>query len=311
MNRIRSVPSGSRLSTRPAGLAPVLGREAVRLLGALAAEGAYALPDPTAPGDGLIVRSGGGGISLGAGRFAAAAGAALLSADLAERTTGRHARLTISPAGRARLRRERAGAQPPYLAQHLDLVEEGGRDAPAKVGAKVGAKAGDRPDRTEARPLRDAAESPLAWMARRRDRDGVPLIDAACYEAGERLRRDLTQAVMLPRLGPDWSGVKVDGSGARDPSSASDAMLAARQRVRAALAAVGNDLSGLLIDLCGFLKGLERIEAERRWPVRSAKVVARIALGRLAEHYGLEREAVGPDRGRMRLWRDAPAAGRP
>ncbi|MCJ2081753.1 DUF6456 domain-containing protein [Methylobacterium sp. J-090] len=309
MNKIRSVPSATRVSARPAGLAPVLGREATRLLGALAAEGAYALPDPTAQGEGLIVRSGGVGVSLGAGRFAAAAGAALLSADLAERTNGRNARLTISPAGRARLRRERAGAQPPYLAQHLDLVEEGGRDG--RTDGKIDGKTDGGDGRKGARPLRDAAESPLAWMARRRDRDGVPLIDAACYEAGERLRRDLTQAVMLPRMGADWSGVKVDGSGARDPSSASDSMLAARQRVRAALDTVGSDLSGLLLDLCGFLKGLERIEAERRWPVRSAKVVARIALGRLAEHYGLEREAVGPDRGRMRLWRAAPAAGRP
>lgn len=260
-----------------------LDRAAARLLAALAQDGAYALEDPFAE-DGLIVRIGGTGMSLGCGRFPTSAGNTLLAADLVERSVGRRTRLTISAAGRAKLKRDAAGDGTPYLAQHLDLIEGG---------------AGDGPDRT----VRDASESPLAWMARRRDRDGRPLIDAACFEAGERLRRDLTIAALMPRMGVDWSGGKVDGGGPRDPSAASDAMLAGRQRVRSALDAVGSDLSGLLIDLCGFLKGLERIEAERRWPARSAKVVARIALARLAEHYGLEREAVGPDRARMRIWR--------
>lgn len=279
MNTTRNIVA---MGTGPVRRRPAtLSTEASRLLRALSQEGAYALADP-AEAEGWIVREGGAGISLGGGRFRQAAGADLLANDLAEQAGGRRARLTISPAGRARLRREQAGARSPYLAQHLDLV-------------------GDVPEPD--RPVRDASESPLAWMARRRDRDGVPLIDAACFEAGERLRRDLTVASLMPRMGQDWSGVSVDGSGPRDPSAGSDAMLAARQRVRSALGAVGNDLSGLLIDLCGFLKGLERIEAERRWPARSAKVVARIALARLAEHYGLEREAIGPDRGRMRLWR--------
>lgn len=260
-----------------------LGRDAGRLLAQLGTVGAYAIADPIDDAM-LVVRSGGTGISIGGGRFPAKAGLALVAADLAESGPGGHGRLTISPAGRARLRRQGADADTRFLAQHLDIEE---RDAAS----------GER-------RLRDASESPLAWMARRRGRDGAPLIDPACFEAGERLRRDLTTAMLLPSTGARWGEPRVDGSGPRDPASASDAILSARQRVRAALDAVGADLSGLLIDLCGFLKGLERIEAERHWPARSAKVVIRIALSRLAEHYGLEREARGNDTGRMRLWRD-------
>ena len=76
MNKIRSTPSSPRKTARPAGLALLLGRDARRLLAALAEEGAYALSDPTAEGDapdGLVVRVGGAGVSLGAGRFPAAA----------------------------------------------------------------------------------------------------------------------------------------------------------------------------------------------------------------------------------------------
>jgi hypothetical protein len=272
------------LSPVRARLLPIgvpLDSEAERLLGQLSAAGAYALSDPIDPGM-LILRGGGDGVSLGRGRFALAAGECLLAAGLADREGGRAQRLVLSDAGRARLRRRDWPSEMACTAQHLDLVV-------------------DRFDDTTV--LRDASESPLAWMARRRGRDGAPLIDAAAFEAGERLRHDLTQAAMLPKVGVDWSKVKVDGGGPRDPSAASDRRIAAKQRVDRALRAVGADLSGLLIDLCGFLKGLERIESERGWPARSAKVVARIALGRLAEHYGLSGKAIGPDQSRSRLWR--------
>lgn len=273
----RSATAGARPRGAATGDLPA---EASRLLARLGEPGAYARPDPLVE-EALVTRRGGDGISVGSGRFAAASGRALAAADLATWNAA-GTRLTISEAGRARLRREARPGDLAFADQHRELAVVQGGAGPT---------------------LRNAAENPLAWMVRRRDRDGAPLIDAAAFEAGERLRRDMTAAALLPRMGSDFGAPRVDGGGPRDPASAADHVIAARQRVRGALDAVGSDLSGLLIDLCGFLKGLERIEAERRWPARSAKVVARIALGRLAEHYGLEREATGPDRARLRLWR--------
>lgn len=280
------------MNKRPVSSPDRLAREAARLLAALEPEESSATADPIEAGL-VTVRQRRGTVSIAAGRFRQEALDALLRRGLAERAPS--GAVIIAEAGRAHLRRLRSRPEEGFRAQHGDLVDAAlDGDAPARV-------------------RRDASESPLAWLRRRKGRDGQPLIDAAAFEAGERLRRDLTLARWLPGVTVNWDATPGGSSGGpRDPAASTDAALAARQRVDRALRAVGADLSGLLVDLCGFLKGLERIERERGWPPRSAKVIAALALGRLAEHYGLQREARGPERSRgVRGWRPSMPEGGP
>lgn len=139
------------------------------------------------------------------------------------------------------------------------------------------------------RPGFDPDESPLAWLRRRKDKDGRPMITDIEFQAGERLRADFWRAALTPRTTTNWQAF---GMGGRSSPSGlpgtdiSDSAAAAQSRVARALAAAGADFSGILIDTCAHLKGLSVIEMERGWPQRSGKVVLQFALRALARHYG-------------------------
>lgn len=265
-------------------------RTTAALLAVLGEPGAYGLPDPLDPGR-ILVRRSQRGVSIGGGHFPAATAEALVRTDLADwASAGTGARILLLTAmGRARLTREAVPPDLAFVAQHrpLEVAEH-------RVGNET------------VRVTVNAEESPLDWLRRRKGRDGQPLIDAASYEAGERLRRDLTQAQILPNVSARWSALPAGPGGVQDPAAATDAVIAARQRVTHALDALGGDLADLLIDLCGFLKGLETIERERGWPARSAKILVRLALKRLAQHYGLGALARGPSPASpaIRAWRE-------
>jgi hypothetical protein len=146
----------------------------------------------------------------------------------------------------------------------------------------------------------DERESPLAWLARRRSRGGDALIEPHQLQAGERLRADFTVANLMPHTTSNWDNPLSPGGAAT--GSANDTMTDARRRVHAALESVGPEFGGLLLDVCCFLKGLEDVERERRWPPRSGKVVLQLALDRLARHYGYARETRGRARVPVRTW---------
>lgn len=185
--------------------------------------------------------------------------------------TGLMAALTA--AGRAAHARL-SEAERPFLAQHAEL----------------GTATIEREGRRET-VLANLSESPLSQIARRKGRDGRAFLDADQVAAGERLRRDYTFGLLTPRTAVNWDALSNGGTGpqGRGAVELTDGALAARRRVDDALEAVGPELAGLLVDVCCFLKGLEAVEAERGWPVRSAKVVLRTALSALARHYAPER----------------------
>ncbi|MFA5958126.1 DUF6456 domain-containing protein [Hyphomicrobium sp.] len=140
-------------------------------------------------------------------------------------------------------------------------------------------------------PARNLAESPLAWLARRKDKDGQPMLTDAEFDAGEKIRADFWFAQMTPRTTANWSLLLSGGGGGRGAPDIGpdmrDAVVAAKERVKRALAAVGPDLAGVLIDVCCHLKGLETSEKESGWPQRSGKIILQIALRQLARHYGM------------------------
>jgi hypothetical protein len=268
--------------SKPHVAVPDIERQAKRLLRALDEPGASAKPTDIPRAGHLAVSGRRKGVSLVTAQFPAAAGARLVGEDLARWSeAGGRTVLEITETGRAKLRRDAAPALEQFQAQHRD-IEEAAIEPHGQV-------------------KRNEAESPLAWLARRKDRAGRALLDPASFAAGERFRRDFTLAGLQPRVTADWSS-PVSGAALGDRGMhITELMVAARQRLDAALEALGTDLGSLVIDVCGFLKGLETVEAEHRWPARSAKVVLGIALGRLTSHYGRAAEARGPARGRALL----------
>jgi hypothetical protein len=130
-------------------------------------------------------------------------------------------------------------------------------------------------------------ESPIAWLARRRDANGRPWLTPQEAVAGERLRDDFYRAGSVGRLTMDWSGTPRSGAGARRPIDAAERARSAKARVAAALEAAGPGLREILERVCLAGSALDAAERGLGLPRRSGKTVLKLALGRLALHYGL------------------------
>jgi hypothetical protein len=236
-------------------------RELARLLRFLIAG------EAVADGEGTLVGEGGRSIRSDATVLAEA-----LSLGLVRSKGGR---VSATPEARAHLRRRLCDAETHFSGQHRDMT--------TVVVLRDGVREHAAVNRLE---------SPLASLARLKEKSGEAWLSEAAVSAGERLLADFTRGGLQPRVTMSWEARisgrhKGEAVAARDLT---DTALAARLRVARAIDAIGPELSGVALDVCCFMKGLETVERERQWPARSAKLLLRAALMALARHYAPPRQ---------------------
>jgi hypothetical protein len=123
-------------------------------------------------------------------------------------------------------------------------------------------------------------------------------------EAGERVRWLVERAHLQQRVTMSYSPLPVSQGYSGSAGDVSDMAIDARRRVSEIYGMLPRDCAGAVVDICGFLKGLHQVESERGWPRRSAKIVLRIGLDQLAQHYGMGEVAIGRARSGSQGWMD-------
>ena len=217
---------------------------------------------------------------------------------------GRITRHKITAAGRAALRAMVAGRNaglpmPGEFADAAPIHRPAGPDAdgraPGMAEAQAGFDAPDHgpaaaqahrvyetrilpdPDSAEPRRMRvNIAENPLLVLARRRDANGQPFLDAGMIGAAERLREDFELAQMGPRVTQNWDGFMTAGVDQGFSAGFGGGSEAARNRVAAALRELGPGMGDMVLRVCCFLEGIELTERRLGWAARSGKVVLRV-----------------------------------
>lgn len=153
----------------------------------------------------------------------------------------------------------------------FELTAEG----PRRKGGE-GAAGGPRPRRSVTVNI---AESPLAWLHARGH------LSDLLFAAGEQLRADYERAQLAPSITMRWDAVRVTGGGTDRGLSQGEKQIAAKARFDGALAAAGKGLEDILWRVVCAGEGLPEAERALGWPVRSGKLVLKIALERVADFY--------------------------
>lgn len=141
------------------------------------------------------------------------------------------------------------------------------------------------------------AETPLMSLSRRRDESGTPFLSRDHLVAGERLREDFELAQRDEEdAPPDWEAfldaLPLSLGVAETPRPRG--VERAGEKVRRAVLDLGPGMADVALRCCCLLEGLETVERRLGWSARSGKIVLRIALWRLHQHYRAEDARLNP-----------------
>lgn len=196
---------------------------------------------------------------------------------------GRPATYAITAAGRAALKRMVEEEDRRRMSHHAAC---GMAEVPAAFTGPE--RWSDRAEDGARRMRHAVSESPVAVLARRRDKEGNVFLEPDLLRAAERLHEDYELAQIGARGAPNWDSF-LTGGAAPLPASGS-----ARDRVAVALRDLGPGLGDILLRVCCYQEGLEIAEKRMGWAARSGKIVLRIALQRLRRHYDETYGRTGP-----------------
>lgn len=155
----------------------------------------------------------------------------------------------------------------------------------ARPGVLLGEKTVMEADGRLATRAANLGESPVAWLARRRDSQGRPWLSPVQVAAAERLREDFARAGMIGRMTMSWdAGPKAKGGRGPGAEPAEQAR-AAKDRLGRALDAMGPGLKEIVEQVCLKDSAIDAAERALDLPRRAAKTLLRLALDRLAAHY--------------------------
>lgn len=125
------------------------------------------------------------------------------------------------------------------------------------------------------------AESPLSWLHARGHLSDRQML------AGETLRGDYESAALGPLVTMSWENIPLGRQKRAAPSglNRTERMMGAKARFDDALSALGPDLSDIAWRVICVGESMPAAEREMSWPVRSGKLVLKIALDRLVAFY--------------------------